>query len=35
MYGVGTNQLINDQIKQYDNPDFIGYYGYKNGYVYD
>ncbi len=35
MYGIGSNQLKNDQTAQYSNAEFIGYYGHNNGYVYD
>jgi hypothetical protein len=35
MYGIGSNQLKNDKTDQYNNAEFIGYYGNSNGYVYD
>ncbi len=35
MYGIGSNQLKNDQTNQQYNAEFIGYYGSSNGYVYD
>jgi hypothetical protein len=35
MYGIGSSELKNNQTNQYNNNDFIGYYGYNNGYVYD
>ncbi len=35
MYGIGSNQLKNDQTDQYGNAEFIGYYGWNSGYVYD
>ena len=35
MYGIGSNQLKNDQTNQQMNAEFIGYWGYNNGYVYD
>jgi hypothetical protein len=35
MFGIGSNQLKNDQTNQpYNNAEFIGYYG-SGGYVYD
>jgi hypothetical protein len=34
-YGIGSKQLKNDKTNQYGNAEFIGYYGYNNGYVYD
>jgi hypothetical protein len=35
MYGIGSNQLKNDQTKQQYNAEFIGYGGWSNGYIYD
>ena len=35
IYGIGSNQLKNDQTNQQMNAEFIGYWGYNNGYVYD
>jgi hypothetical protein len=35
MYGIGSNQLKNNQTNQQYNAEFIGYNGYDNGYVYD
>jgi hypothetical protein len=35
MYGIGSNQLKNDQTSQYMNAEFIGYYGFEYGRVFD
>jgi hypothetical protein len=35
VYGIGSNQLKNDQTNQQYNAEFIGYFGSSNGYVYD
>ncbi len=35
MYGIGSNQLKNNQTNQYHDTEFIGYYGVNNGYVHD
>ena len=35
MFGIGSNQLKNDQTSQYMNAEFIGYAGYGNGYIFD
>jgi hypothetical protein len=35
IYGIGSNQLKNDQTNQQNNAEFIGYYGWNDGYVYD
>ena len=35
IYGIGSNQLKNDQTNQWNNAEFIGYCGYSNGYIFD
>lgn len=35
MYGIGSCELKDNKTDQYMNNDFIGYYGYNNGYVDD
>jgi hypothetical protein len=35
VYGIGSNELKNGLSNQHKNDEFIGYYGWNNGFIFD